>query len=243
MNKVLLLFVVFVVCIACTDKHNMLTEKEKQDGWICLFNGKDFSGWRGHSRNDIPQVWKIDDHSIMVQAQKDVRERDGGSIIYGYKFRNFELKFDWKVSKGANSGVFYFVQEGPDHFVSKTGLEYQILDNEHHPDAKKGKDGNRTSAAIYDLIPPVTQNVKPFGEWNTGMIIFNHGKVTHYQNGAKVLEAKLWTDEWNELVDNSKFKELDDMINVGRKYENGYIALQDHKDDVWFRNLKIRILH
>lgn len=245
MNRMLTVLFCISFFVSCTGKKealNMLSDKEEKEGWICLFNGKDFTGWRGHSRNDIPKVWAINDESIMIQSQRDVADRDAGSILYDRKFRNFELRFDWKVSKGANSGVFYLAQEGPGLVTSKTGLEYQVLDNENHPDAKKGKDGNRTSAAMYDLIPPVPQNAKPYGEWNTGAVIFDRGKVSHYQNGEKVLEAELWTDEWKARVEDSKFNGLDDILYAGKKYRDGYIVLQDHKDDVWFRNIKIRSL-
>ncbi|NLH29654.1 MAG: DUF1080 domain-containing protein, partial [Bacteroidales bacterium] len=163
-------------------------------------------------------------------------------IIYDRKFRDFELSFEWKVSPGANSGVFYFAQEIPGEPIWKSALEYQILDNERHPDAKLGKDGNRQSASLYDLVPAVPQNAKPAGEWNTGGVLVYKGTVVHMQNGENVLECHLWTDEWKQLVEGSKFKGMEHIINVGGPDREGYIGLQDHGDDVWFRNIKIKIL-
>jgi len=217
---------------------------EDEGDWIVLFNGENFDGWRGYNRQDIPKAWTIEDGAIKIQGsgRGEAGSEDGGDIIYDRKFKDFELSFEWKVSPGANSGVFYLAQEIPEEPIWKSALEYQILDNERHPDAKLGKDGNRQSASLYDLVPAVPQNAKPVGEWNTGGILVYKGTVVHMQNGENVLECHLWTDEWKQLVEGSKFKGMEYIVNVGGPDREGYIGLQDHGDDVWFRNIKIKIL-
>lgn len=166
---------------------------------------------------------------------------EGGDIIYDKKFGNFHLKLDWKISEGGNSGIFYLGQESPDfETIWRTAPEMQILDNERHPDSILGKDGNRKAGSLYDLIPADPQNTKPAGEWNSVEIICFKGTVVHKMNGETVLEYHLWTDDWNNLVAGSKFPELNpNWANVASE---GYIGLQDHGDDVWFRNIKIKEL-
>ena len=214
------------------------------DGWIKLFNGTDFTGWRGYNRSDIPSVWTIEDGAIKVNenAVDNNDNRDAGDIIFDRKFKNFELTFEWKVAEGANSGVFYLAQEVDVQPIYDSAPEYQILDNLGHPDAKAGKDGNRKSASLYDMIPAVPQNAKPVGQWNTGGVKVFQGNVVHYQNGEKVVEFTLWTDEWKEIVASGKFNGVSSFINAGGENREGYIGLQDHGNDVWYRNIKIRNL-
>jgi len=217
---------------------------EPQDEWIVLFDGSSTEGWRGYNRTDMPAAWSIDDGALKISGsgRGEAGNKDGGDIIFDRKFKNFELSFEWKVSKGGNSGVFYLAQEVEGEPIWKSSPEYQILDNVNHVDAKLGKDGNRQSASLYDLIPAVPQNSNPFGEWNTGGIIVYKGTVVHIQNGENVLEYHLWTDDWKAMVDNSKFKGWENFINAGGAAQEGYIGLQDHGDDVWYRNVKIKIL-
>ncbi len=223
---------------------NKLTLAEKEAGWLLLFNGKNFDGWRGYDRQDVPGAWSIDDNSIKINGsgEGEAGAKDGGDIIYDRQFKNFELHFDWKVSKGANSGVFYLAQEVEGQPIWRSAPEYQILDNVNHLDARLGKDGNRMSASLYDLIPAKPQNSKPFGHWNTGAIIVYKGTVVHMQNGEVVLEYHLWTPDWENLIENSKFKGWTEMINAGGPNHEGYIGLQDHGDDVWFRNIKLKVM-
>ncbi|HMR84126.1 MAG TPA: DUF1080 domain-containing protein, partial [Niabella sp.] len=129
--------------------------QEDTTGWISLFNGKDFTGWRGYGKTEVPKAWTIEDGAIKINGsgEGEAGAHDGGDIIYDKKFKNFELSFEWKVSKGGNSGVFYLAQEVDGDPIWKSSPEYQVLDNVNHPDAKLGKDGNRQSASLYDLIP------------------------------------------------------------------------------------------
>ncbi len=219
-------------------------EEVIKDEWITLFDGNSFEGWRGYTKETMPTAWTIEDGAIKINGsgRGEAGAEDGGDIIYDRKFENFELTFEWKVSKGGNSGVFYLAQEIEGEPIFKSAPEYQVLDNVNHPDAKLGKDNNRQSASLYDLIPAVPQNSKPYGEWNTGGIMVYKGTVVHYQNGENVVEYHLWTSDWEQMIENSKFKGWEEMINTGGKNREGYIGLQDHGDDVWFRNIKIKIL-
>lgn len=219
-------------------------EEVIKDEWITLFDGNSFEGWRGYTKETLPSAWTIEDGAIKINGsgRGEAGAEDGGDIIYDRKFENFELTFEWKVSKGGNSGVFYLAQEIEGEPIFKSAPEYQVLDNANHPDAKLGKDNNRQSASLYDLIPAVPQNSKPYGEWNTGGIMVYKGTVVHYQNGENVVEYHLWTSDWEQMIENSKFKGWEEMINTGGKNREGYIGLQDHGDDVWFRNIKIKIL-
>jgi len=243
-NKLFLLLL-FITSVSCGNLSRVKNEKntiKSQSKEIALFDGKSFNGWRGHNRSDIPAAWSIDGDAIKINKliENSKSKRDGGDIIFGKKFNNFTLSFEWKVSEGANSGVFYLADEIKGERIWKSGLEYQILDNERHPDAKLGKNNNRQSASLYDLIPANPQNAKPAGKWNAGKITVMHGMVTHSQNGVVVLRYMLWTNEWKKMIDDSKFKDIQSFINVGGDNKEGYIGLQDHRDDVWFRNIRLR---
>jgi len=218
---------------------NTLTEAEVTDGWKLLFDGTTSEGWRGYKKEHFPAAWEIADGTIHMlgSGRGEAGSADGGDILYDEEFQNFTLKLEWKISKGGNSGIFYLGQEELD-YIWKTAPEMQVLDNENHPDAKLGKDGNRQAGSLYDLIPAKPQNAKPVGEWNQVEIIVYKGTVVHKQNGETVVEYHLWTPDWNELVAGSKFPGLNpDWANVASK---GYFGLQDHGDDVWFRNIKIK---
>ncbi len=218
---------------------NQLTQAEIDEGWVLLFDGKTSDGWRGNNKPDFPSGWEIVDGTLhcVGTGTGEASAENGGDIITTKEFSNFRLKMDWKISEGGNSGILYLGKETPGWPIYKTAPEMQILDNERHPDARAGKDGNRMAGSLYDIIPAVPQNVKPAGEWNNIEIEVFKGSVWHRQNGETVLEYHLWTDDWNKLVAGSKFPELNpDWANVPK---SGVIALQDHGDDVWYRNIKI----
>jgi len=221
---------------------NELTSSEKQEGWVLLFNGNNSEGWRGVNKADFPAGWEVVDGTLHCKGSGmgEAGAEEGGDILYGKEFSNFHLKFEWKIGEGGNSGVFYLGKEVEDWPIWKTAPEFQVLDNDKHPDALLGENGNRKAASLYDLIPANPQNTKPAGEWNTAEILVYKGTVVHKQNGETVLEYHLWTDDWNQLVARSKFPSLNpDWANVAK---SGYIALQDHGDDVWYRSFKIREL-
>lgn len=217
---------------------NKLTGKERRAGFELLFNGKDFTGWKGFRNGEIPNAWKIEENAIMITEAKGANGRKGGDIYFDQKYTNFELRFQWRVNKGSNSGVFYLGQIIPNVPFYLTAPEYQILDNENHPDSFKGKNGNRKSASLYDMMPADPQNSKPYGEWNDGAIVVKDGKVQHFQNGVKVVEVEIGIPEWETMVEHSKFKGTP-MKQVGQA---GYISLQDHGNDVWFRSIRVKSL-
>ena len=221
---------------------NTLSAAEKEEGWKLLFDGKTSDGWRGYQSQVFPSDWKITDAEELKMAgsgRGEAGSENGGDILYDQVFSNFHLKLEWKISEGGNAGIFYLGQESPDFdFIWKTAPEMQVLDNQKHPDAMLGKDGNRQAGSLYDLIPAKPQNAKPVGEWNAIEIICYKGTVVHKQNGETVVEYHLWTPEWNELVAGSKFPSLNE--NWADVAKEGYIGLQDHGDDVWFRNIKIK---
>lgn len=240
---------IMLLLVSCTSQPkntiNQLTKKEKADGWVLLFDGKTAEGWRNYNKTTFPNGWDITEDGNLHcpgSGRGEAGGKDRGDIIYGAKkFGNFHLKLEWKISKGGNSGIFYLGQESPslDH-IYKTAPEMQVLDNENHPDAKAGTAGNRQAGSLYDLYPAVPQNAKPAGEWNSVEIKVYKGSVWHIQNGEVVVEYHLWTPEWNQLVANSKFPKLNP--NWADVATEGYIGLQDHGDDVWFRNIKIKEL-
>ena len=221
-------------------KPNNLTQAEIEDGWVLLFDGETPDGWRGYHKESFPEKgWVIEDGTLHVLGSGKGEAGGGGDIITDKKYKNFELSLEWKVSEGGNSGIFYLAQEKPDQPIWKSAPEMQILDNDKHPDARLGKDGNRAAGSLYDLIPGKFEAVKPAGEWNHAKLLVYKGTVVHAMNGENVLEYHLWTPDWKEMVGNSKFKDYEDFMNPA---EEGYIGLQDHGDDVWFRNIKIKEL-
>lgn len=241
-----LLAAAFVFSISCktsktggSAEANQLTKKEKEEGWVLLFDGKTSEGWKGNNKDHFPTKWKIVDGTIHCpgSGHGEAGSRDGGDILTTKEFSNFRLKLEWKISPGGNSGIFYLGKETEGWPIYKTAPECQVLDNDKHPDARAGKDGNRMAGSLYDLIPAVPQNARPVGEWNEVEIEVYRGSVWHRQNGKTVVEYHLWTDDWNAMVKDSKFPGLNpDWANIPKK---GVIGLQDHGDDVWFRNIKI----
>jgi hypothetical protein len=239
--------------------NNVPYEKDK-DGWITLFDGKTFTNWRGYGKDRVPGKWIIDDGAIKFNGSGggEAQDGDGGDLIFEGKFSNFELSVDWKISRGGNSGIFYLAQEyystnaetGEKRLepIYISAPECQVLDDENHPDAKLGKDGNRKSSSLYDMIPAKPQNSKPFGEWNNTTILVYQGTVVHGQNGENVLEYHLWTPQWTELLQASKFSQekwplaFELLNNCGGPNREGLIGFQDHGNDVWFKNIKIKIL-
>ncbi|MBN1340038.1 MAG: DUF1080 domain-containing protein, partial [Bacteroidales bacterium] len=183
--------------------------------------------------------WTEEDGALRVAGSGMGEAGGGGDIITVEKFGNFEFSVEWKVSEGGNSGIFYLAQEKEGQPIWKSAPEMQILDNERHPDAKLGVDGNRAAGSLYDLLPGKPEAVKPAGEWNEARIMVYKGTVVHWLNGVKLLEYHLWTDDWKNMTANSKFKDYPDFVNPAQE---GYIGLQDHGDDVWFRNIKIKRL-
>lgn len=224
-----------------TGQDNSLSDQEKQEGWELLFDGKSTDKWRGAQKDQFPEEgWKIEDGVLMVMESGGAESQHGGDIVTKEEFSDFELKLDFKITPGANSGVKYFVTEEHPTDGSAIGLEYQILDDEKHPDAKKGNNGvgTRTLASLYDLIPAKDKNVNPVGAWNHARIVVKGKHVEHWLNGEKVLEYERGSDQYNQLVKNSKYNKYKDFGLA----EKGHILLQDHGNRVYFKNIKMREL-
>ncbi|PSR54853.1 DUF1080 domain-containing protein [Adhaeribacter arboris] len=219
---------------------NTLTATEKKQGWQLLFDGKTTNGWRGAHKDAFPtQGWQIEKGELVVLQSDGAESRNGGDIVTNQEYGNFELTLEAKLTEGANSGVKYFVTEKePPHPGSAIGLEYQILDDDRHPDAKMGKNGNRTIGSLYDLIPAENKKAKPIGEWNQVRIVSKNNHVEHWLNGTKVVEYTRASPEYRALVAQSKYK---DYPNFGEAAQ-GRILLQDHGNTVYYRNIKIRTL-
>ena len=217
---------------------NKLSAKEKNEGWVLLFNGKDFNGWRQCNGTAMPKNWVIEDNAMKVFTGEGKQPGQGadGDIVYGgKKFKNFEVSIDWKAGKMANSGIFYNVREVPGQPIYYASPEVQVLDN---VDATDNKVASHLAGSLYDILPADPKTVRPAGEWNTIVISVNNGKVAHIQNGVKVIEYELWTPAWDKMVENSKFKSFPGFKEGISK--EGFIGLQDHGYTVWFRNIKIR---
>jgi len=213
--------------------------KPADEGWTVLFDGTSSAGWRGYNKPAFPEKgWEIVDGTLhCIGSGAGEAGGAGGDIIYDKKFSNFELSLEWKISEGGNSGIFILGQEIAGEPIYKSSQEMQILDNDKHPDALLGVDGNRKAGSLYDLIPANPQNTKPVGEWNQVSILCYQGTVVFKQNGANVVEFHLWTDDWKKMVANSKFKDWPMFVDPAKE---GYFGIQDHGNDVWFRNIKIK---
>jgi len=212
---------------------NTLTAAEKNDGWISLFDGKTTNGWHTYNMDKAGSAWQVDDGAIHLNS----KSKDGrGDIVTSKEFTNFDLKIEWKISPKGNSGIIFYVKEDPKIEESyQSGPEMQVLDNDGHPDGKIPK---HRAGDLYDLISCSKETVKPVGEWNQVEIIANNGDLKLFLNGYNVVHTTMWDDNWRKMIAGSKFKEWP----VFGTFKSGRIDLQDHGDEVWFRNIKIKNL-
>ena len=221
---------------------NLLSDYEIKNGWKLLFDGESTKGWRGAYKEGFPSSgWKVQDGEITVLSSEGHESANGGDIVTLDQFKAFDLSFEFKLTPGANSGVKYFVTLKENNHGSAIGLEYQVLDDSLHPDAKLGRDGDRTLASLYDLIraDKPARFIHPIGRWNTGrVIVYPNNHVEHYLNGIKVLEYERGSPAFRALVADSKFKV---WPGYGEAQE-GHILLQDHGNEVSYRSIKIQVL-
>ncbi|MGO4877389.1 DUF1080 domain-containing protein [Pedobacter psychrotolerans] len=221
---------------------NSLSAYEKSEGYQLLFDGKSSNGWVGAHQTTFPEKgWKIENGIISVEPSGGAESTNGGDIVTKAEYAAFDLSFEFRLTPGANSGLKYFVTLNEKSKGSAIGLEYQVLDDELHPDAKLGRDGNRTLASLYDLITAKKEAryLRPIGSWNNArLVVYPDKKVEHYLNGVKVLEYVRGSEEFRKLVAISKYK---DWENFGEA-PKGHILLQDHGNKVDFRTIKIKTL-
>jgi hypothetical protein len=223
------LLVFGVAFVATAQEHNTLTKKERKAGWQLLWNGQDLTGWKSNSENgDMNKGWKAVDGELVIMARSGA-----GDIITEKRYHDFELSIDFKITEGANSGIKYFIGEN-----GSVGCEFQILDDENHPDAKMGFNGNRRLGSLYDLIPADGWAIASKRDWNTARIVVRGNHVEHWLNGVKILEYEKNNDMWDTIVSHSKFAKVENFAGG----DGGHILLQDHHDEVHYRNLKIREL-
>jgi hypothetical protein len=212
---------------------NINTTDNNQGDWKMLFDGKTTKGWHTYGKSTVNDRWKIADGALYI----DSTVNEGGDLVTNDEYENYDLKLEWKISKNGNSGIIFNVHEDAAKYEEtyKTGPEVQVLDNEGHPDGKILK---HRAGDLYDLIKSSSEPVKAPGEWNAVEIISNKGKLQIFVNNINVVATTMWDDNWKQLIAGSKFKNMPDF----GTFKKGRIALQDHGNAVWYRNIKIKQL-
>jgi hypothetical protein len=229
-------FGLFFICGVGFSQINTLTPKEEKQGWKLLFNGRNLDGWTSVGRETQPERgWTVENGVLIVNKGEPQR---GGDIITKEQYSDFDFMVDFKLTRGANSGIkYFFLRYDKGGWL---GLEYQVLDDNVHPDAKAGRGGNRLQAGLYDMFAPArNKKDSPVGEWNQARIVSKGSKVTHYLNGKKVLAFDRKSQKYWDAYELSKYKGSEPRFG---EVEKGHILLQDHQDEVAFRNIKIRVL-
>ena len=226
---------------------NYLTDSEKANGWKLLFDGKTTNGWRGAHKENFPEHgWKVENGQLIVLKSGGGESTNGGDIVTVDEYSAFELSLEFKITEGANSGIKYFVTEKEKPSGSAFGLEYQILDDSKHPDAKlyTSVEGSRTLASLYDMIPATNKRFNGVGNWNQAVLkVFPDNKVEYWMNGMKTLEYVRGSDAFREAVKGSKYAaKMYNEFGAFGEAEKGHLLLQDHGDEVAFRSIKVREL-
>lgn len=221
------------------------TSSQQQQGsqtneeWISLFDGESLEGWHTYGKDEPGEAWKAEDGVLYldVSQKEDWQTEGGGDLVTEQEFEDFHLQLEWKISENGNSGIMFYVNEDTSRyeFPWHTGPEMQILDTEGHPDGKIYK---HRVGDLYDLIAAEEDAAKPVGEWNQVEVISKDGQLDFYLNGEHIVSTSLWDENWQQLIEESKFKDMPDFGAM----EKGKIALQDHGDPVWFRNIRIKRL-
>ena len=223
--------------ISIAQKPNTLTAKEKKQGWKLLFDGHSTKGWHTYLRDTVGAKWQVKDGALVFDPSQPAS--GGGDIVTNDSYENFELRLEWKISKGGNSGIIFDVQENPKYSATYlTGPEMQVLDN---IDASDNKKQNHLAGCLYDMAGDSTvSKPRPVGEWNEVRLVQNKGHLSFWLNGIKTFEGQIGSEEWNKMVAGSKFRspQFSDFAKVAK----GRIALQQHPGSSQWRNIKIRML-
>jgi len=216
---------------------NADSSRQAEEPWQVLFDGKSLDGWHSYGKPDPGTAWVVEGGVLLFNASAKKGGASGGDLVTDQEYDNFHLQLEWKISTKGNSGVIFYVNEDANKYPEtyNTGLEMQILDNDGHPDGKIHK---HRAGDLYDLIPCSRETVNPPGKWNKVDIISDKGHLEFHLNGTKVVETTLWDASWKDLVSKSKFASMPGFS----IYQKGRIALQDHGDEVWYRNIRIRKL-
>jgi hypothetical protein len=220
-----------------------LSQKEKNDGWKLLFDGKTTNGWHTYGKQTAGKAWSVKDGAFYLDAErtKKLGEGEGGDLVTNEEYDNFDLKLDWKIGTKGNSGIIFYIHEDPAKYKEtyETGMEMQVLDN--GTPTRRGHDDGRLythrAGDLYDLLAS-KEAVNPQGQWNHVEIVSKNGKLDFYMNGIHSLSTTLWNDNWRKMIAISKFK---DMPGFGT-FKKGKISLQDHGEDVWFKDVRIKRL-
>ncbi|MHA6247744.1 3-keto-disaccharide hydrolase [Pontibacter sp. CAU 1760] len=205
--------------------------------WTMLFDGQTIQNWHSYGTDSVGKAWTVSDSALYLDPSAKKNGMAGGDLVTNKEYSDFHLKLDWKVAKNGNSGIIFYVKDDPAKYANtyNTGLEMQVLDNEGHPDAKINK---HRAGDLYDLVASSPETVKSAGEWNHVEIISQDGNLQLFQNGEKVVETTLWDDNWKAMIAGSKFADMSDW----GSFKSGKIALQDHGDGVWYKNIMIKEL-
>jgi hypothetical protein len=219
--------------------NNLLSDEEKKEGWQLLFDGSSMKGWHEYGKTAAGSAWKAVDGNLHLDASQkaDGKVIGGGDIVTDVEFENFHLKLEWKIEPNGNSGIMFYVNEDTTKFEKTymTGPEMQVLDNAGHPDAKYPK---HRAGDLYDLISCSKETVKPANEWNQAEIKCENGKLDFWLNGENVVTTQLWDDNWTKMLAASKFNQWPGF----GTFKKGRICLQDHDNNVWYRNIRIKKL-
>ena len=251
MKHLLLCIFIAITVIACKEKTEEKMEtgkteeiaasgdREQAGEWKVLFDGSSFDGWKGYLREDVPECWKLEDGAMVLYPPEDRPEGESYNLVTEQNYSSFVLSLEWRIAEGGNSGVFWGIREDEKYNQPyETGPEIQVLDNERHPDAKAGT--THQAGALYDMVAPSEDVCKPVGEWNTMVITVDLGKKrgSVELNGSKIVDFPVADELWDTMVSKSKFAGWEGF----GKFSNGKIGLQDHGDQVAFRNIKIKEL-
>jgi hypothetical protein len=247
MSKILMAAIVVMSIVACnssnqtsqTNRMNKLSSKQVAEGWKLLFDGETTKGWHKYGNQPVGSAWKVKDGCLYLDTaiKENWQIKDGGDIVTDEEFENFHLKMEWKITKGGNSGIIFAIHEDKSSFEWpwQTGPEMQVLDNEGHADAKIIK---HRAGDLYDLISSSKETVRPYNEWNLAEIRVDNGKLDLFLNGENIVSTQMWDESWKALIAGSKFKNTKGF----GTYKKGRIGLQDHGNEVYFRNIMIRSL-
>ncbi len=212
------------------------TTADSAGEWTVLFNGENLAGWRSYGKETAGSNWIVEDGALLLDVDETTEEMTGGDLITEGQYENFELELEWKISEGGNSGIFFGVQEIAGQTVAyETGIEMQILDDDRHVD---GQNPETSAGSCYALYPPAEDVVRAVGEYNQVRLIVRDKNVEHWLNDHKIAEYTIGSEDWSSRVAASKFADWEHFA----RYRKGHVALQDHTDRVWFRNIRIREL-